>query len=220
MVATLDRSERPEDAYRGLWRKWQSLRQWMERRWGGRIEYVGIVERHKDGWPHINLCLHSPAMLAECERIGWRAQRRAVNDAAIRSGWGLRLHWERARDVEAVAGYYVKLTHESAKLTQAPTNAPPNFRRLRASRGLLPPAFTSDRFTGELVRCAPEFCGELLSRLAQDRPERVKRIALDMEFRREIREAHKHAAPVPWYAVPLTLNERISEREFLPPVFS
>lgn len=53
-----------------------------------------------------------------------------------------------------MAGYLVKLAREltgSARKDQVPVDAPSHFRRLRASRGLLPAAFTgSGEYTGEM----------------------------------------------------------------------
>jgi hypothetical protein len=75
------------------------------------------------------------------------------------SGWGLQSTAERARDIEAVLAYGVKLVGmhdasvgELAKITQAPMNAPIRFRRLRTGKGFLPERFSNPAVTGCLVR--------------------------------------------------------------------
>ncbi len=75
------------------------------------------------------------------------------------AGWGLESTAEAARSADAVAGYVVKLAGnhdaaagELAKITQAPTNAPERFRRLRAGKGFLPPRESNPQITGCLMR--------------------------------------------------------------------
>jgi hypothetical protein len=54
-----------------------------------------------------------------------------------------------------MAGYLVKLTREltgAGPKNQIPVNAPRHFRRLRASKGLLPPRKKNDHVTGALVK--------------------------------------------------------------------
>lgn len=70
---------------------------------------------------------------------------------------------EAARNADALAGYLAKLAAEQdtptppgvgevVKLTQLPVHAPRGFRRLRSSRGFLPPKpKASGEWTGELV---------------------------------------------------------------------
>lgn len=75
------------------------------------------------------------------------------------AGWGLESTAEAARSADAIAGYVVKLAGnhdaaagELAKITQAPTNAPERFRRLRAGKGFLPPRKSNPEVTGCLMR--------------------------------------------------------------------
>ena len=79
---------------------------------------------------------------------------------AVESGWGWFIGTpEVARDLEAVAGYVAKLSSgkaavlagEITKPSQAPVNAPLHFRRLRSSRGFLPPRRKNPELTGKLV---------------------------------------------------------------------
>lgn len=75
------------------------------------------------------------------------------------SGWGHQSTAERARDIEAVMAYGVKLcglhdasVGELAKVTQCPMNAPERFRRLRTGKGFLPARKCNPEVTGVLVR--------------------------------------------------------------------
>lgn len=83
----------------------------------------------------------------------------AVRDLLVASGWGPQSTAEAARDLDAVAGYVVKLAGyhdasvgELAKVTQAPTNAPVRFRRIRSGKGFLPPREKDEETTGVLLR--------------------------------------------------------------------
>jgi len=133
--------------------------------------WAAVVEAHKSGWPHINLLTYCPELAAYL-----RAEKRAklengatavdaslladdLSRHAIESGWGLRSTAEGARDVNAVSSYLVKLAGQAdqhigelAKLTQAPTNAPERFRRLRSGKGFLPPVRKNPAWTGALLR--------------------------------------------------------------------
>lgn len=143
----------------------------LERRW------VAVVEAHESGWPHLNLVLYCPELAAELaadadDRLAEGATKREsvllggeLARHAVESGWGPQSTAERARSDEALWGYIVKLcrmgdatTGELAKITQAPLNAPPRFRRLRSGKGFLPPRRTDPNVTGCLIisRRAPE----------------------------------------------------------------
>jgi hypothetical protein len=74
---------------------------------------------------------------------GWR---RWFRDAAVRAGFGP-VVWAECitpRNPDALAGYFIKLARELTggvggdKGDQSPVDAPKGFRRIRASRGLLP----------------------------------------------------------------------------------
>lgn len=167
-----------KEAYRELGKQSQSflyrLRRWMKRN-GMRVlknEWFAVVEAHRTGWPHLNLVLYSPELAEFLDRD--QADRRGtgmpladvtlltgeLRDAAMGAGWGARSTAERARSRDALAGYVTKLAGfseatagEIAKITQAPTAAPPRFRRLRSGKGFLPERHgTSDGWSGALVR--------------------------------------------------------------------
>jgi len=138
-------------AYRGIVRCWDRLRKRIVRDWG-KIEYVCVVERHADGWPHINLLIRNERLAASCEGNGWkRVRSRWLEPEARACGFGFRTWIEPMRS-EAIATYLVKLAGEMGKKAQVPLDAPRHFRRLRGSRGFLPPKPKDLDLTGRLWR--------------------------------------------------------------------
>ncbi|MCK4792280.1 MAG: hypothetical protein KAV87_51600 [Desulfobacteraceae bacterium] len=154
-----DRTGTPEDIYALITRGMQSFRQWLTRQYG-KHDYIILVEQHKDGFPHVNMLIHNTALhLATAEQF--RATRRDARKAAIRSGFG-KVFWIDNVDMsksENMAGYLAKLgadaqdvgkvAGELGKVSQVPLAAPKRFRRLRASRGLLPKKYKNEEITGE-----------------------------------------------------------------------
>jgi hypothetical protein len=154
MVLTVPRKGTMEDMYKSLVRKWQSLCQWAKRRYKEKFEYIMVVEEHKDGWPHANVLVYGENFVADVKSRGWRAVREDLNVAAERCGWGLRFYLSLVNSRDAALRYSLKLgiekkaaeqlkdgqiVSEVVKLTQAPVHSPRGFRRLRTSKGLLPP---------------------------------------------------------------------------------
>lgn len=184
-VLTLDRdgyySKRPwrdsREAFGALSRQSRRfqdcLRKWMLRQGMTPFsnEWVATVEAHRSGWPHMNMIIYAPE-LAEFLREHQRgcidaglSERDAallsgeLSRIATRTGWGVQSTGEGARNLEAAAGYIVKIAGladktagEVAKLTQLPMTAPERFRRLRSGKGFLPPREKSEGVTGTLVR--------------------------------------------------------------------
>lgn len=155
VVLTFDRGNRTSEdkraAYKRITLALQHLRTWLKRQYEGRVEYISLVEQHADGWPHVNVLIHQPGLVAAAN-ADWQATRQAVMASAVRCGFGFRLWLEPVKNDQAIAGYFVKLCHEASKLNQAPISAPRKFRRLRASQGLLPPRFKDPDVTGQLVK--------------------------------------------------------------------
>jgi hypothetical protein len=151
----------PWQAYEGgadLWDK--RLRRRLEREYG-RLEYLQTWERTLKGWPHLNLLLCSPALEETVrslpERWVWIRSgnhgrgrlahstrwRRWLARAAPAAGFGIRVWVEIVDSREAIAAYLVKIAHELSRASfkagdQRPLGAPRHFRRIRASRDLLP----------------------------------------------------------------------------------
>lgn len=201
MVLTLDREgfysgrrrwSSPQAAYRELstmTRKFlKRVNRMCESRGWERVgsRWVGVVEAHRTGWPHMNLMFYCPQLAAELQQdfdarhaglvAGGMNEKQATRHARLLSGellhhatatnWGVESTAERARSNDALAGYFTKLageggrvTGELAKLTQAPLNAPVRFRRLRAGKGFLPPRRRNPEVTGTLVRRQREHDG-------------------------------------------------------------
>ena len=164
VVLTLDQEKEKgtaEQAYQTMWRRWQSLRQWLEREYG-KFGYVGTIEQHRTGWPHFNLVLvnHRFAKAIREQTKGKSGVAPSwLKAAAVRAGFGYRAWAQAPRDVRELSGYIVKLAHresltgEVTKLTQLPLRAPAGTRRLRSSRCFLAPTYkSSGEWTGQLVR--------------------------------------------------------------------
>jgi len=159
VVLTFDRGAFAGDttqAYRGLVACWAALRKRMARTFGrpeDPIEYIAVIERHQDGWPHVNLLIHNQRLAALCAGEGWkRVRSRWLEKNAKACGFGMRTWLAPVGNVEAMATYIVKLAGEMGKSCQVPMNAPRHFRRLRSSPRLLPPRPTNPEITGRLVR--------------------------------------------------------------------
>lgn len=140
--------------YREGVRHWSKLRKRLTRAWGA-IRYIQTWERHQKGGAHVNVVISCPALAKACKGEGWkRVRRQWLEPAAVACGFGPRTWLEPVRDVAAMSGYLVKLARELTGADgkdQIPEDAPPHFRRIRASRGLLPPPVVNPDWTGRLI---------------------------------------------------------------------
>lgn len=121
----------------------------------GPLLYIQTWEVHQTGWPHVNLALSNTILHQHYSQNPETAFREKLADLAESCGFGRKGWLEPLRDRDAMAGYLVKLCNEltgAAKKNQVPVNAPKNFRRLRASVGLLPPVLRDEELTGQLVK--------------------------------------------------------------------
>ena len=149
---------------------------------GGKFEYLQTWESHKSRWPHANLMLTGSSLEAAVHELGVEPRRIVKNgrERETRFPKGFRrwlvpklpgcgfgeVAWAEVitpENPERMAGYLIKLAREltgavgGAKSDQAPVDAPRHFRRIRASRGLLPPQKAgkgSGAFTGTLAQTA------------------------------------------------------------------
>lgn len=150
-----------DSAYRNLWRRWQQLRARLSRWLCRKVEYIATVEQHTQrvaGWPHVNLALYWKGMedVPDFEGYG-RGIRRVLKDQAPKCGFGFSVECSPMRDAVDWGGYMAgtsvgkkgsgpykdKALAQVAgevlkKDRQVPVSAPMNFRRIRASRKLLP----------------------------------------------------------------------------------
>jgi hypothetical protein len=195
------------EAYRGGCQAGQALKERMARHLNGGgkmaartgIEYATVWERHASGWPHAHMVLRHPALEAvvrgggtvgffrnrtgrRCPISGWA--KLWLVPAAVSSGFGPVLDLQRAdASPGGLASYFAKLASEVAgvKAYQQPTNAPKGFRRLRASRGLLPPRSKGDgETTGGMHREPVEWVRECYASGIGSRrvvPDPTKRVA-------------------------------------------
>lgn len=138
VVLTFDREKDLYDAYRGIVFAWDKLRKRLMREYGP-IQYITLIEQHKDGYPHINILIHNEKLfeacnaeyevtpLKECFRenslpetgpaaiYGWRWEKvRWWDNAVTGSGFGPIFWLEPMRSSEAISAYFVKLTGEMA----------------------------------------------------------------------------------------------------------
>lgn len=141
--------------YRGGLHLWDRFRKRFRREWG-KFDYVQTWEAHKSGKPHVNVAVGNRAFWLAC-MDDWKAVRRTwVRPHAMSSGFGPVVWVKTIYDRDGMAGYLTKLAREltgSAVKDQTPYNAPPHFRRLRASHGLLPKPFKDPDIEGVLHKC-------------------------------------------------------------------
>lgn len=135
---------------------WASFRKRLVRAWG-KTAYVQTWERHQKGGAHVNVIVGNAEIHKRCRDGGWREfRKRWAIPNAVECGFGPVLWVEPVRSVSEMAGYLVKLAREltGADLkNQIPTDAPAHFRRIRASRGLLPKPIKSGLYTGRMIFC-------------------------------------------------------------------
>jgi hypothetical protein len=156
-VLTFDPSEWKGEyqAYRGGGKLWNRLRTILCRKYG-KLDYIQTWEATKKGWPHVNIVINNEQILKECEGDGWKKFRQDLKRMAVRAGFGKVLWVEPVRDPVEMAGYITKLSREltgASRKDQVPVNAPRHFRRLRASRGLLPAKLShAGVWTGQMIQ--------------------------------------------------------------------
>jgi hypothetical protein len=167
-------------AFKAGGKMWNKLRSRLVRRYG-KIDYLQTWEAHQNGFPHVNLVMHNEEMLKRCEGNGWKKFRQELKKMAVEVGFGMVLTVETVRDEKKMAGYITKLSRQLSALPkemtganvkdQTPVNAPKHFRRLRASRGLLPPALSH----------GGEWTGRMIMKSIEEVRKRVRLWGLDIE---------------------------------------
>lgn len=153
----------PWSMYRGGMFLWDKLRKRFLREFG-KFDYVQTWEAHQSGSPHLNVAIANAEFWRMC-CMDWEGVRRSwLKPHATASGFGYILHVTVAYDRDGLAGYFTKLAREltgTAKKDQTPYDAPPHFRRLRASQGLLPPPYKDEDITGELYFRPVDSCNSI-----------------------------------------------------------
>jgi hypothetical protein len=154
LVLTFDQRDSILNTYKKIYECWDKFRKRISRRYG-KIKYIVTVERHRSGYPHLNALIFNRELFRELSGEGWkewRSEKGWGGRNVVECGFGYRLWAEPVRCQEAIAGYFVKLCSETAKLDQLPVNAPKHFRRIRASKGLLPKRVRNEDLTGGVIK--------------------------------------------------------------------
>jgi len=133
---------------------WSKVHRRMERAYE-RVEYIQTWERHKEKGIHANVLLHNRWIcdIVEENRMKWK--KGFLEPTCVACGFG-KISWVqsmRTGSARGMAGYMTKLARElvgANQKGQIPFDAPPHFRRLRATRGLLPKVVKSDEWTGAM----------------------------------------------------------------------
>jgi hypothetical protein len=85
------------------------------------------------------------------ETEGTSLAKKKISEMAIPCGFGPNVRVETMRSRERISSYFAKLALEltgASEKNQIPLNAPPHFRRIRATQGLLPKRVKDDTITG------------------------------------------------------------------------
>lgn len=152
-----------------LWKvslvNWAKLRKRITREWGDFL-YVQTWEATRKDCPHCHMALANIPMWRQCLPIPQGLEKdqreyiaqvnfdRIVGAHAQACGFGHRGWAEAIYGQKGFVKYLEKLKREltqAAGKGQSPLKAPRHFRRLRASRGLIPPPFKADWITGCLI---------------------------------------------------------------------
>lgn len=161
LVLTYPRGPWPRKRMSELFRfglvSWSRLRKRLKTEIGD-FGYIQTWEVHRDKYPHVNIALtnlHALRYSRQDSRMKDSWKQTWLEPNAMACGFGGICCHKPIRDEVGMAGYLTKLSMEltgAAKKDQVPVNAPRHFRRLRASRGMLPPRAKSEEYTGKLVR--------------------------------------------------------------------
>lgn len=177
LTLTPEERRRPlDEQYQALEPKWTLLQKYLTRGWGdvppmGRFKFVTVVEQHRDGVPHMNVIVHSPALAQHLREhppnaadVAAKRGPRWFRDLVAHVGWGPLASIGHAIGKHELASYVGKTGAGSAphptavgevvKLSQLPVMAPRRMRRLRSTKGWLPPARrpTHPDWTGKMVQ--------------------------------------------------------------------
>lgn len=139
----------------------------------GKFKYIQTWEITRKGTPHVNVAISSRKLLEWIEdegvwvpdakrklRMRWQwhdlgkcFKTAILEPAQVASGFGSVSTLEPMTDPELMGGYMVKLAREltgAGTKSQVPVNAPPHWRRIRASQHTLPPRVKDPDLTGTL----------------------------------------------------------------------
>jgi len=130
------------------------MRKRFVKEWGP-IKYIQSWEVHKSGRPHVNVVISNQALHYAACNTPWCLKTEWLEPTLLEVGFGSICHMKPVYNREGMAGYLLKFLKEltgASKKGQIPVNAPKGFRRLRASKGLLPKRKKDPDWTGRLVK--------------------------------------------------------------------
>lgn len=110
---------------------------------------------HRNGKPHVNVVMSNDEIARQARHDYRRFRRDWWIPNLVDVGFGRRCWVKPLYDRGSMAGYMTKLgleLHGATNKDQIPVNAPKHFRRLRATRGLLPPRHKNDNISGQLFK--------------------------------------------------------------------
>lgn len=148
---------------------WSILRKRLVREYG-KILYIQTWEIHKSGYPHVNVTISNPGVYAAASACKKKDRPPWLLRHAVESGFGKQCYGKPIRSKYWMAEYMMKLSLElngHSQKDQTPVNAPRHFRRLRASRGLLPKRLKNDKLTGRVYKCPVWLVDELLNGMSK-----------------------------------------------------
>lgn len=158
----------PDDSW-GRWQTyfkampcWDTLRKRLVRYYG-KIQYISTWERHQLGGCHGHFVIGNAELYHDYnfDPLNWTNLYLSVQAEEV--GFGYQCHATTVYGPAGLAGYLTNLHTEligAGTKKQVPVDAPRHFRRIRASRGLLPPP-PEPELQGQLVKLPlPEYNSE------------------------------------------------------------
>lgn len=131
---------------------WAKLRKRTKRRFK-EYKYIQVWERTRKGYPHCHMAVSCERLYLACGTDPIHNFHQYLQADAVACGFGPIGWCETIHSPEIMSRYLSKLCEEisgNGKSYQIPVNAPPHFRRLRASVRLLPPIRKNPDITGEM----------------------------------------------------------------------
>lgn len=131
---------------------WGKLLKRITRKYG-KCRYIQTWERHQRGGAHVNITLESANFQGEVYNNGKEHRHDWLAGQVEECGFGWKHFLVPVYNASGLAGYLTKLCAEltgAGTKNQIPIDAPPHFRRLRASQNTLPPVIHGE-LTGAMV---------------------------------------------------------------------
>jgi len=155
---------------------WSRLRKRLVYEFGP-IKYIQTWEITKKGTPHVNVCVSNEWLYWQVRAKRKEFERGWLRQSCLECGFGKEAFAKAVYSKAGMVGYLTKLCNELTGADvkdQVPVTAPPGFRRLRASQGLLPPREKSKEFTGRIVPIPLTQCQDSGEMVKTDDPEWLK----------------------------------------------